>query len=311
MKNCLDGLFHANPWLIFFLFLSLLPQSGCGSDWATASHRISFLKNVGERIKASKEHIVPLTAEERKELSSAMRGPVREDFYYYGEPTEVWACYADRNNSFPLYLFNVKSDHLSEIDVAFDSEDNFAEGGGGKIENGELPYVHLPDPGLKQKIIERIDRSKSFIDVAVYSFTYGEIAEALGRAAKRGVRVRLIRYSFNQPEEKEQIKFLRQQEVRVEIRSGFDSVKGHEPDKFAIFDGEEAFKGSFGSYDWTNNPEHKNWENVQSEDEAKEDEAYDLNNWEKAWFTGDPKIVKNYRKEFEVLWADRPVHHDD
>ena len=51
-------------------------------------------------------------------------------------------------------------------------------------------------------------------------------------------------------------------------------------DKFAVFDGKEAFTGS---YNWTNNDEHNNCEN--------------------ALFTDEPKVVQAYQKEFEVLWT--------
>ena len=71
----------------------------------------------------------------------------------------------------------------------------------------------------------------------------------------------------------------------------FDCQKDHAigiRNNFAIFDGKEVFTGS---YNWTNNAEHFNWEN--------------------AVFLDDPKLIAGFQKEYEVLWkaTPRPVIH--
>jgi len=134
-----------------------------------------------------------------------------------------------------------------------------------------------PNGGVQDQIIKRINTSKSFVDVAVYSFTSGDIADALARATKRGVKVRVIRDSTQSSNENDENGFLQQNGIDVQIRSG--RGRGIMHDKFAIFDGKEAFTGS---YNWTNNAENNNWEN--------------------ALFTDEQKVIQAYEKEFEVLW---------
>jgi phosphatidylserine/phosphatidylglycerophosphate/cardiolipin synthase-like enzyme len=134
-----------------------------------------------------------------------------------------------------------------------------------------------PDGGVRDQIIKRINTSKTFIDVAVYSFTSGDIAEALTNASKRGVKVRVIRDSTQSANQNDENAYLEQNNIQVEIRAG--RGRGIMHDKFAVFDGKEAFTGS---YNWTNNAEQNNWEN--------------------ALFTDELKVIQAYEKEFEVLW---------
>jgi len=134
-----------------------------------------------------------------------------------------------------------------------------------------------PEGGVQDQIIKRINTSKSFIDMAMYSFTSGDIAEALGRASQRGVKIRVVRDAIQSENKNDENSYLQQNGIHVAIRSG--KGRGIMHDKFAVFDGKEAFTGS---YNWTNNAEHNNWEN--------------------GLFTDEPKIVQAYQKEFEVLW---------
>jgi len=150
---------------------------------------------------------------------------------------------------------------------------------------GFLPYVQSlasdvyfsPEGGIRDQIIRHINTSRSTIDVVVYSFTSGEIAQALAGAHKRGVKVRVIRDNSQSRDRNDENAFLKYNGIEVQIRSG--KGRGIMHDKFAIFDGKEAFTGS---YNWTNNAEHYNWEN--------------------ALFTDELKVVQSYGKEFEVLW---------
>ncbi|MFA5975241.1 MAG: phospholipase D-like domain-containing protein [Elusimicrobiota bacterium] len=135
-----------------------------------------------------------------------------------------------------------------------------------------------PEGGIRDQIIRRINTSRATIDVAVYSFTSGEIAQALADAAKRGVRVRVIRDAGQSRNRNDENDFLARQGIPIQIRSG--KGRGVMHDKFAIFDGKEVF---VGSYNWTANAEHNNWEN--------------------ALFTNEKKVVDSYTKEFTVLWG--------
>lgn len=140
-----------------------------------------------------------------------------------------------------------------------------------------------PREGVRDQIIKRINLSKSTIDVAMYSFTSGEIAQALVNASSRGVRVRVIRDASQSSDKNDENVYLRDNGVDVVIRSG--RGRGIMHNKFAIFDGVKIFTGS---YNWTENAEKYNWEN--------------------ALFIDDPKLATAFKKEFEAIWNSPPRH---
>jgi phosphatidylserine/phosphatidylglycerophosphate/cardiolipin synthase-like enzyme len=134
-----------------------------------------------------------------------------------------------------------------------------------------------PQRGVRDQIIKRINTTKSTIDLAMYSFTSGDIADALAAAAKRGVKIRIIRDSSQSSDKNDENAFLERNGIQVGIRAG--RGRGIMHDKFAVFDGKQIFTGS---YNWTNNAEENNWEN--------------------ALFTDEPNVIEAYQKEFEILW---------
>lgn len=134
-----------------------------------------------------------------------------------------------------------------------------------------------PEGGVRDQIIKRVNHSKETIDVAVYSFTAGEIAQSLAEAAKRGVRVRIVRDASQSGDKNDENSFLTDSGIPVHITSG--RGRGIMHDKFAVFDGKEACTGS---YNWTNNAEHNNWENWLCTDESK--------------------VIKGFQEEYERLW---------
>jgi len=138
-----------------------------------------------------------------------------------------------------------------------------------------------PDGGIRDQIIKRINLSKATIDIAVYSFTSGDIADALANAHQRGIKIRVIRDRSQSSDRNDENNFLEQSGIEVRIRTG--KGRGIMHDKFAVFDNKEAFTGS---YNWTGNAEKNNYEN--------------------ALFTDDKDAVGAYEAEFEKLWAAPP-----
>ncbi len=49
-----------------------------------------------------------------------------------------------------------------------------------------------PNGGARQRLVRAIEESRKTIDIAVYSFTAFELAEALYAAKARGVHIRLL-----------------------------------------------------------------------------------------------------------------------
>jgi len=146
-----------------------------------------------------------------------------------------------------------------------------------------------PDGGATDAVIKHINLSLHEIDVAVYSFTSGEIADALAKAAERGVKIRLIRDQIQSSNKNDENAFLKKSGVEIQIRTG--KGRGIMHDKFAIFDGRQVLTGSFN---WTENAERNNFEN--------------------AFFTDEKTVVDAYEKQFEHIWslplpARSNVHH--
>lgn len=135
-----------------------------------------------------------------------------------------------------------------------------------------------PDGGIQAQLIRRINTSKSTIDIAVYSFTSGDIAQALANAHKRGVIIRVIRDLSQTANKHDEDALLERNGIVVRILSG-RPPHGVMHDKFAIFDGKVVETGSFN---WTVNGEKYSHEN--------------------ALFFDDLKLIQAFEQEFEKLW---------
>jgi len=134
-----------------------------------------------------------------------------------------------------------------------------------------------PGGGIQAQIIRRVHLARSTIDIAMYSFTSGALAQALADAHVRGVKIRVIRDASQSHNKHDENAFLRAHGIDVREIKG--KGRGIFHDKFAIFDDKLLETGSFN---WTANGEKYNHENV-------------------IFFT-DPELIRAFRKEFEKLW---------
>ena len=125
-----------------------------------------------------------------------------------------------------------------------------------------------------------INMSRQTIDVAMFSFTSGELAQGLAVAHHRGLRVRVILDANQSDDANSEYRYLTMKGVSVKLASG-RPPKGIMHHKFAIFDGREI---ATGSYNWTRSAEQYNYEHI--------------------LFLEEPKIVESFVKEFEVLWSE-------
>lgn len=135
-----------------------------------------------------------------------------------------------------------------------------------------------PDGGIQSQLIRRINASKTKIDIAVYSFTNGDIAQALVEARKRGVQIRVLRDLRQTADKRDEDAFLIRNGISVRVLSG-KPPHGIMHDKFAIFDGNVVETGSFN---WTVNGEKYSHEN--------------------ALFFDDPTLITAFEHEFSKLW---------
>ncbi|MEM3372398.1 MAG: phospholipase D family protein [Candidatus Korarchaeum sp.] len=100
--------------------------------------------------------------------------------------------------------------------------------------------LFCPEDGCSKAVISLFDRANETIDVAVYSFTHPDIADALIRAKERGVRVRVIL-------EGEQVTSYSQygklKSAGIDVILDKNEYLMH--NKFAVVDGKVVATGSF------------------------------------------------------------------
>lgn len=118
-----------------------------------------------------------------------------------------------------------------------------------------LAVFFTPPTGAARGLIRYLDGAKKSIQVMAYSFTYLEIAEALTRAAKRGVEVQVIQDGPTAANNFDVIPVL--------LKGGV-SVRGNKAHrifhhKVMIIDGDIVVTGS---YNFTNSAEKSNAENM-------------------------------------------------
>ncbi|MGA0832502.1 MAG: phospholipase D family protein [Polynucleobacter sp.] len=118
-----------------------------------------------------------------------------------------------------------------------------------------LSVFFSPPAGAAKGLIRYLDGAKKSIQVMAYSFTYVEIAEALARAAKRGVEVQVIQDGPTAANNFDVIPILLK--VGVALRGN----KAHRifHNKVMIIDGDIVVTGS---YNFTNSAEKSNAENM-------------------------------------------------
>ncbi|MEM1520850.1 MAG: phospholipase D family protein [Candidatus Korarchaeum sp.] len=134
--------------------------------------------------------------------------------------------------------------------------------------------LFCPEDGCSKAVISLFDRANETIDVAVYSFTHPDIADALIRAKERGVRVRVIL-------EGEQVTSYSQygklKSAGIDVILDKNEYLMH--NKFAVVDGKVVATGSFN---YTVAADRRNDENlVMILDEA---------------------TAGGFEKEFEEMW---------
>jgi len=134
-----------------------------------------------------------------------------------------------------------------------------------------------PRESIKDAIIQNITSSRGTIDVTAFTFTSGDIAEALYQAKERGVEVRVIIDQTQDAKSYPVLRFLEEEGFDLQFLKG--NVGGSMNNAFAIFDDKLLVTGS---YTWTEYAEKFNYEN--------------------AIFIDESDVVEKYKNEFEALY---------
>jgi phosphatidylserine/phosphatidylglycerophosphate/cardiolipin synthase-like enzyme len=134
-----------------------------------------------------------------------------------------------------------------------------------------------PDHGATELVVHTIEAAKTSIRVAAYSFTSKPIAEALVKAKKSGIDVRVVVDKSNATARYTAATFLANQGVPVRVDYRYAIMH----DKFIVVDGATVETGSFNL---TSAAESKNAENV--------------------IVLHDPAVAQRYGQEWERLWGE-------
>lgn len=110
--------------------------------------------------------------------------------------------------------------------------------------------------GIRKTIINLIDNSVKNIDICVYSISDDEVYESLKRAKSKGVAVRIVTDRL-QSTQSQTLKKLIKDGFDIKVSNGYNNGVMH--NKFALFDDRLVVTGSFN---WSNNAENYNWENL-------------------------------------------------
>lgn len=142
--------------------------------------------------------------------------------------------------------------------------------------SNQIEVFFCPQDRCADQLIAKIDSAQKSIYVAIYSFTLDGVADALIRAERRGVEVKVI-FDYGQAsgvssdDEK-----LAAAGIPIELRNG----SGYMHNKFIIIDGELVGTGSFN---YSANADEKNDENL--------------------IFILDAGLAKKYKADFDQIWG--------
>lgn len=140
----------------------------------------------------------------------------------------------------------------------------------------EVEIAFTSSKDCEYKIVDLINKSKKYIDVAVYSINNRQIVEALYNAKQRNVAIRILTDRLQASGKYSKVMEMHEKGLNVKVHT----KNKIEHNKFAIFDGKTV---STGSYNWTNAASDENSENC-------------------LFLLKAPDNIKVYQERFEELW---------
>jgi phosphatidylserine/phosphatidylglycerophosphate/cardiolipin synthase-like enzyme len=159
--------------------------------------------------------------------------------------------------------------------IVVEEKSNFA----GKLYFNEVPNTEI----FTNLILEHIDQARKTIDVAMFSFDNVKLKDALVKAQKRGVQVRLVLDKSNSVQHR--MVFGKNSPLEIkDVGQENSSIGDYMHHKFAVFDADsESPTLLFGSFNYTVNQE-------------KYDPSFILE-------SEDKQIIQGFKEEFGLLWS--------
>jgi phosphatidylserine/phosphatidylglycerophosphate/cardiolipin synthase-like enzyme len=142
----------------------------------------------------------------------------------------------------------------------------------------------IPAGECSTHIIRELEEAQKEIPVAVFAFTSSDIARALVRAKRRGVKVQVVLDREFDSNDYSQGSFLKKKGLKVRRVSGLSKGEDRHASmhpKFAVIDGRVVLTSS---YNWTASAENYNAENL-------------------LLFRDAGPLAEEYRSQFYRLWG--------
>lgn len=142
---------------------------------------------------------------------------------------------------------------------------------------GNIKVYFSPEDHCDKQLINLINMAKQEINIAIYSLTKDDIAQAIVSANNRGVIIKVIVDYQQASGRNSKDEYLLSKKIQL-IR---DKHSGFMHNKFAVIDRKTVITGS---YNWTNNATKINDENMV--------------------VVESPELAKAFNEEFEELWKE-------
>jgi phosphatidylserine/phosphatidylglycerophosphate/cardiolipin synthase-like enzyme len=181
-----------------------------------------------------------------------------------------------------LFIFVVRQENNAQnpFDGLFSATDNNSIGYYGSSQTpNEVSQVEVyfcPIDSCADKLVKKIDSAKSSLYIAIYSFTLDDISDAVIRAKKRGVEVKVIYDSLQSKNDASDDERLINEGIEVVYRKG----SGYMHNKFSIIDMNIVATGSFN---YSNNADTKNEENL--------------------LFLQSSDLAEKFKQNFDTIWV--------
>lgn len=158
------------------------------------------------------------------------------------------------------------------------------------LSNTSVAVAFSPDDGVTQMIMDEIDKAKSSIYVAAYSFTSVPIAMKLIEARNRGVSVQVVLDGSQRTAIGSIAKLLKRSSVQVRFNKHYRI----QHNKYMIFDEKHI---ECGSFNYTKSAEKNNAENAIIIKDQPELASVYTTNFKKLWLESlQPKKTRKLRK---------------
>ena len=144
------------------------------------------------------------------------------------------------------------------------------------LAHAETKVYFSPNGGCQEAIVTELNKAQKSIDIAMFSFTSREIANALIEAKQRHLKIRITLNIDQIKDPYSKCKFLVSKGINVKFHMG----QGLMHNKFAVIDNLVVLTGSFN---WTATAERKNSENL--------------------LIIRDEELAKADTKQFKHLWS--------